>query len=50
MFDVWIALGAGVVGFFMRKRGWPQAPLLVGFILGDMVEQSLRQSLSLGGV
>jgi putative tricarboxylic transport membrane protein len=49
MFDVWVALGAGVVGYFMRKKGWPQAPLLVGFILGDMVEISLRQSLSMGG-
>lgn len=49
MFDVWVALLAGVVGYAMRKKNWPQAPLLVGFILGDMVEISLRQSLSLGG-
>jgi putative tricarboxylic transport membrane protein len=49
MFDVWVALLAGVVGYVMRKKSWPQAPLLVGFILGDMVEISLRQSLSLGG-
>ena len=50
MFDVWVALGAGVLGYVMRKKNWPQAPLLVGFILGDMVEMSLRQSLSLGGI
>jgi putative tricarboxylic transport membrane protein len=49
MFDVWIALGGGVLGYVMRKNNWPQAPLLVGFILGDMVEISLRQSLSMGG-
>jgi putative tricarboxylic transport membrane protein len=49
MLDVWIALGAGVLGYVMRKNNWPQAPLLVGFILGDMVEISLRQSLSMGG-
>jgi putative tricarboxylic transport membrane protein len=49
MLDVWICLGAGVVGYLMRKNNWPQAPLLVGFILGDMVEISLRQSLSMGG-
>jgi putative tricarboxylic transport membrane protein len=49
MFDVWVALGAGVVGYLMRKKNWPQAPLLMGFILGDLVEISLRQSLSLGG-
>jgi putative tricarboxylic transport membrane protein len=50
MFDVWVALLAGVVGYVMRKKNWPIAPLLVGFILGDMVEISLRQSLSLGGI
>jgi putative tricarboxylic transport membrane protein len=49
LFDVWTALGAGVLGYVMRKNNWPQAPLLVGFILGDMVEIALRQSLSMGG-
>ena len=50
MFDVWVALLAGVVGYVMRKTGWPVAPLVLGFILGSMLELALRQSLSLGGV
>ena len=49
LFDVWFALGAGVVGFIMRKTHWPIAPLILGFILGPMFEQSLRQSVSMGG-
>lgn len=49
LFDVWIALGAGFLGYIMRKYEWPQAPLLVGFILGDMLEISFRQSFSMGG-
>jgi putative tricarboxylic transport membrane protein len=49
MFDVWVALIFGVVGFLMKKRGWPLAPLILGFMLGDMFEGSLRQSLSMGG-
>jgi putative tricarboxylic transport membrane protein len=49
MFDVWIALGSGVLGFIMRKTNWPLAPLILGFILGSMLEQALRQSLSMGG-
>jgi putative tricarboxylic transport membrane protein len=49
MFDVWVALGAGILGYIMRKRDWPLAPLILGFILGPMLEQSLRQSLSMGG-
>jgi putative tricarboxylic transport membrane protein len=48
MFDVWVALGAGIVGFALRKGGWPLAPLILGFILGPMLEQSLRQSLNMG--
>lgn len=49
MFDVWIALLAGLVGYVMRRLRWPVAPLVLGFILGSMLELALRQSLSLGG-
>ena len=47
MFDVWVALGAAIVGYLMRKRLWPIAPPVLGFILGPMMEQSLRQALSM---
>lgn len=47
MFDVWVALIFGVVGFIMKKRKWPLAPLILGFLLGDMFEVSFRQSLSM---
>jgi len=49
MFDVWFALGAGILGYIMRKVDWPVGTLLLGFILGPIVELSLRQSLSMGG-
>ena len=49
MFDVWVALIFGVVGFVMKKKQWPLAPLVLGFILGDMFEGALRQSLSMSG-
>ena len=49
MFDVWIAVGSGFLGYIMRKTNWPLAPLILGFILGPMMELSLRQSLSMGG-
>jgi putative tricarboxylic transport membrane protein len=48
LFDVWIALGFGGLGYIMRKRNWPLAPLILGFILGDLFEKYLRQSLSMG--
>jgi putative tricarboxylic transport membrane protein len=45
IFDVWVALIFGAVGYAMRLRGWPLAPVVLGFILGPMLERSLRQSL-----
>jgi len=47
MVDVGAMLGMGVVGFFMRRYGFPGAPLVIGLILGPMVEKALRQSLAL---
>jgi len=50
MFDVWVCLIFGLVGWFLSKRNWPAAPLVLGFILGPMVETSLRQSISISPV
>ena len=47
LFDVWVALGFGGLGYIMRKRDWALAPLILGFILGDLFEKYLRQSLSM---
>ncbi len=47
MFDVWVAVAFGTLGYLMKKRDWPAAPLILGFILGPMTEQALRQSLQL---
>ena len=45
MFDVWIALIAGVLGYFMRLFGFSVVPLAIGLILGGMLEQRLGQSM-----
>jgi putative tricarboxylic transport membrane protein len=45
MFDVWVALTAGVIGFFMRRYGFSVVPLAIGLILGGMLEQRLGQSM-----
>lgn len=49
MFDVWVAIGFGVIGYLMRRLEMPLAPLILGFLLGPMFEQSLRQALALSG-
>lgn len=43
--DVWVMLGAGFVGFLLRRAGFPLPPLLIGLILGTPLEQSMRQAL-----
>ncbi|GHV49941.1 C4-dicarboxylate ABC transporter permease [Deltaproteobacteria bacterium] len=47
VFEVWVALGFGVLGFYLERYGFPTAPLVLGLILGPLVENSLRQSLML---
>jgi len=49
MFDVAVCMLSGVLGFVMKKRGWPAIALVLGFLLGDPLEQSLRQSLAISG-
>ena len=45
MFDVWIAVVAGILGYFMRMYGFSVVPLAIGLILGGMLEQRLGQSM-----
>jgi putative tricarboxylic transport membrane protein len=45
MLDVWIALGFGVVGFFMRRHGFSVVPMSIGLVLGGMLETRLGQSM-----
>lgn len=45
--DVWVAFGFGVVGYLMRKLGFPLAPMVLASVLTQMFETSLNLSLSL---
>lgn len=47
MFDVGICMFTGFLGFVMKKRHWPAISLVLGFLLGDPLEQSIRQSLAI---
>lgn len=44
-FDIWLALGFGVLGYVFRVGSLPLAPLVIALILGPKAETSLRQSL-----
>ena len=45
MIDIWYMLIFGIVGYVFKKLDYPLAPLVLALVLGDMAENSLRQSL-----
>ncbi|WMS43667.1 tripartite tricarboxylate transporter permease [Acuticoccus sp. MNP-M23] len=45
MFDVWVMLIFGVVGFAMEKAGFPLGPFVIGFVLAPLMESKLRTGL-----
>src|SRR5687767_8650608 len=47
LFDVWVMLAFGVLGFGLRLLNYPMAPLVLGLVLGDLLEKSLRRGLVL---
>ena len=47
LFDVWTMLGFGVLGYLLRRYGFPVAPLVLGIVLGDLMEKNLRRGLVL---
>lgn len=48
-FDLYLLVIFGILGFLMRLFNFPAAPFILAFILGGMMEQSLRQSLTISG-
>jgi len=47
LFDVWVMVAFGVIGFALRKYGYPMAPLVLGIVLGDLLEKNFRRGLVL---
>jgi len=47
VFDVFVMVMFGVLGYLMRKFGYEPAPLVLAFVLGPMLENNLRKSLIL---
>lgn len=45
MFDVWMMLVFGVLGYCFNKLGYPLPPLVLALVLGDMAEGSFRQAM-----
>ena len=49
MFDVWVMVIFGVLGFVLRQMKYPMAPLVLGIVLGDIFDKSFRRSWVING-
>ena len=47
LFDVGVMLVTGILCFLLRRRGFPVAPFVLGLVLGDIIDKSLRRGLVL---
>lgn len=46
-FDIGVMIVFGVLGFFMREMEYPMAPMVLGIVLGDILDKNLRRALVL---
>ena len=44
-FDLYYTIGFLILGYVLDKNGYPTAPLILGLLLGGMVEENLRRSI-----
>lgn len=49
MWGVWVAFGFGVLGYFMKRYEFPAAPVILGLVLGGLMEKTIVQTSSMGG-
>jgi putative tricarboxylic transport membrane protein len=47
LFDIYVMLAIGIGAFFLRRRGYEMAPLVLGLVLGHLLDKSLRRGLVL---
>lgn len=48
-FSLWVVFMAGLLGYFMKRFDFPAAPLVLGLVLGPLLERSLVQTSAMGG-
>ena len=48
-FDVASCIGFGIVGWILKKHGYPGAPIVLGMVLGKLAESNFRRAVIMGG-
>ncbi|MBD9639252.1 tripartite tricarboxylate transporter permease [Ensifer sp. ENS07] len=49
VFSILLMLGIGIIGWLLRKAGFDMAPIILGFVLGHVMEVNLRNALAISG-
>jgi putative tricarboxylic transport membrane protein len=49
VFDMWVVIAFGLLGWLMKKTGFEPGPLVLAFVLGPIMEQAFRQSMLISG-
>ena len=49
VFDVGVCLGFGIVGWMLKKYHYPLSPIVLGLVLGALIETNLQMTLVMGG-
>jgi putative tricarboxylic transport membrane protein len=48
-FDIGVMVVFGIIGYFMREMEYPMAPMVLGIVLGDILDKNLRRALVISG-
>jgi len=49
LYDVWVVVGFGIVGFFLERAKVPLGPFVIGFVLAPLFESEFRAALQISG-
>src|SRR5690606_29334160 len=49
IFDLFLTIGFGIFGYCMMRFNYPIVPILLGFVLGPMIEENFRRAMLVSG-
>ena len=49
LFDVGSCIGFGILGWILKRYGYPAAPVVLGIVLGKLIEYNFRRGIIMGG-
>ena len=49
LFEVGSCIGFGILGWILKRYGYPPAPVVLGIVLGKLIEYNFRRAVIMGG-